>query len=224
MLEALDRAVAFDRGVDRARLQSPSLFHPDVTTQKYLLDDGTCEHVFHHPTLGEVGRLRIEERAGRTRIDGRVAGDTDDPLHAQRDARFKAIMAAFARANDHRCVESKHMPCERCGTVAAAIIFIEEPERHAFEDCARLMFPEYSRLAAPVWIIGPPLGDGPEPERPADILKVWPEREPMQRLRPDEFNPICSRFVDEHCTRKAPRRGQAKDRAAAARSPRKKPA
>jgi hypothetical protein len=32
----------------------------------------------------------------------------------------------------------------------------------------------------PTWIIGPALGDGPLMDRPADILKVWPEREPMQ--------------------------------------------
>ena len=51
----------------------------------------------------------------------------------------------------------------------------------------------------PTWIIGPALGDGPLMDRPADILKVWPEREPMQRLRPAEFNSILDRLAVGHC-------------------------
>jgi len=35
----------------------------------------------------------------------------------------------------------------------------------------------------------PPIGDDPLPERPTDILKVWSEREPVCRMRPDECNP-----------------------------------
>jgi hypothetical protein len=42
----------------------------------------------------------------------------------------------------------------------------------------------------PTWIIGPALGGGPLMDCPADILKVWPEREPMRRLRPAEFNHV----------------------------------
>jgi hypothetical protein len=81
LLEALDRAVAFDRTVDRARVDSPSLFPPEITWKKYILDDGASEHVFHHRTLGELERIRIEERGGRTHIGGLVSGNTEDPLH-----------------------------------------------------------------------------------------------------------------------------------------------
>jgi hypothetical protein len=35
--------------------------------------------------------------------------------------------------------------------------------------------------------------------RPADILKIWPEREAMQRLRPDEFNPVLDDLAWAHC-------------------------
>ena len=60
----------------------------------------------------------------------------------------------------------------------------------AIEDHARLMFPQVREMDVPTWGIGEPVGNDPLPERPADILKIWPEREPVQRLRPDEFNPV----------------------------------
>jgi hypothetical protein len=41
-----------------------------------------------------------------------------------------------------------------------------------FEDYARKMYPQYTRLNAPAWIIGPAFGAGPLIERPADALKV----------------------------------------------------
>ena len=64
------------------------------------------------------------------------------------------------------------MQCERCGTIAASLIFMDGTERCDFKDYARLMYPKYSRGTAPVWIIGPPVRSGPEPECAADILKL----------------------------------------------------
>jgi hypothetical protein len=46
------------------------------------------------------------------------------------------------------------------------------------EDYERKIYPEYRRLDLQNWIIGPPMGGGPFVERPADILKIWPSREP----------------------------------------------
>ena len=43
------------------------------------------------------------------------------------------------------------------------------------------------------------MGSEPLPERPADILKIWLDREPVQRLRPDESNPM----LDERWQRNA---------------------
>ena len=61
------------------------------------------------------------------------------------------------------------------------------------------MYPEYSRLNLPTWIIGPALGGGPPMDRPAEILQVWPTRAPIERLRPAEFNPVIDRLAAEHC-------------------------
>lgn len=75
------------------------------------------EHVFHHRTLGEVGRIRIEARGGRTHIGGLVSSDTEDPLHGQRDALFRPLMEQFARAANQRCVQGKrHRQLDGAGT------------------------------------------------------------------------------------------------------------
>jgi len=67
------------------------------------------------------------------------------------------------------------------------------------EDYARKMNPHYNHLNVPTWIIGPALGEGPLIDRPADVLKVWPAREPIQRLPPAQFNSLLDQFVTRHC-------------------------
>ncbi len=60
--------------------------------------------------------------------------------------------------------------CERCGRMVAMLIFAPQAtDPGGFEDYARKMYPEYTRLDLPTWIIGPALGDGPLIDRPADI-------------------------------------------------------
>jgi hypothetical protein len=61
------------------------------------------------------------------------------------------------------------------------------------------MYPQYTRLNVPTWIIGPALGAGPLIERPADVLKVWPAREPIERLRPAQLNARVDRLATGHC-------------------------
>jgi hypothetical protein len=61
------------------------------------------------------------------------------------------------------------------------------------------LYPQYNHLNVPTWIIGPALGEGPLIGRPADVLKVWPEREPIQRLSPAQFNPLLDQLVTRHC-------------------------
>ena len=68
-----------------------------------------------------------------------------------------------------------------------------------FEDYARKMYPEYTRLNLQTWIIGPALGGGPLMDRPADILIIWPTRAPIERQRPTEFNSMLDRLVSGHC-------------------------
>jgi hypothetical protein len=76
-------------------------------------------------------------------------------------------------------IESKLIPCERCGTVVAMLIFAPNATDH-FEDYACKMYAHYKHLNVPTWIIGPALGEGRLTGRPADVLKVWPTREPKK--------------------------------------------
>jgi hypothetical protein len=92
------------------------------------------------------------------------------------------------------------MQCNRCGTGVALLIFAPEAtDPGRFEDYARRRYGQVQQLKVPTYVIGPALGDGPLMERPADILQIWPERQPMQRLRPDEFNPILDQLAQTHC-------------------------
>jgi hypothetical protein len=68
-----------------------------------------------------------------------------------------------------------------------------------FEDYARKMYPQYTRLNVPTWIIGPASGDGSLIERPADVLKVWPARAPIERLRPAQLNARVGQLAAGHC-------------------------
>jgi hypothetical protein len=88
-------------------------------------------------------------------------------------------------------VESKLIQCERCGAGVALLIFAPgatDPGR--FEDYARRMYQQVVQMNMLTYVIGPSLGDGPLMDWPVDILKIWHEREAMQRLRPEEFNPL----------------------------------
>ena len=86
-------------------------------------------------------------------------------------------------------VESKLIPCERCGAGVALLIFAPgATDLGRFEDYARPIYQQVVQMNVPTYVIGLALGDGPLMDRPADILKIWPEREVMQRLRP----PACA--------------------------------
>ncbi|MCK5507266.1 MAG: hypothetical protein KAI50_01955 [Desulfobacterales bacterium] len=69
------------------------------------------------------------------------------------------------------------------------------PDR--LEDYAQMMYPNYSEVGLPTWIIGSPLNN--LMDAPAYFLKVWPEREPVCLLTPDEFDPVICKIQESHC-------------------------
>ncbi len=92
------------------------------------------------------------------------------------------------------------MQCEKCDAIVALLIFADDDaDRGGLEDCARLMYSNVVTLNVPTWVIGPPIESEPSPESPADILKIWQEREAIRQLRPDEFNPIIKALATAHC-------------------------
>ena len=193
---------------------------PDVSFEKQRLSNAWA-YVFRHRLLGELGRILLQELDhGHCHISCEVVGDPSDPMTAQRAAIFKPLgleltrqMEAVMGTTSKRAgpvdlpprppetkevIESKLIPCERCGTVVAMLIFAPNAiDPGHFEDCARKMYPHYNHLNVSTWIIGPALGEGPL--SPADVLKVWPAREPIQRLPPAQFNSLIDQFVTKHC-------------------------
>jgi hypothetical protein len=193
---------------------------PEITFAKRVLPDGSWSYEFRHRTLGTLRRILLRDLPeGRgTHLSYEVAGDPADPRTAQRRAIFERPGLEIARhmeqiagpypgprpAAPPRPVEPAHgvagelMPCRKCGAFVAMLIFAQDAtEAGRFEDYARLMYSEYVRHNLPTWIIGPALGPGPED--PADILKVWPTRRPLQRLTPRQFNPRLDRLAARHC-------------------------
>jgi len=61
------------------------------------------------------------------------------------------------------------------------------------------MFPNVEEWNLPTWVIGPEPKSASVLEQAALILKIWPEREPIRELRPDEFNPIIEKIRSAHC-------------------------
>jgi hypothetical protein len=180
--------------------------------------------VFRHTELGYLGRIVLQGRSdGRTHLTCEVAGDPADPMTEKRAAIFQPLGLELASkfdkatggtgdthvpwveppprpAEPKKGVASKLIQCETCEAGVAFLIFAEEAtDVGGLEDYARLMYPQIATQDLPTWVIGPMVGRGPPAERPADILKVWPEREPVRRMRPDEFNPILDQLATTHC-------------------------
>lgn len=191
---------------------------PHITVTRQLLPHGIA-YVFRDVELGELGRLAVEGTStGETRITSEVAGFPSDPMMQRRLAAFEPLCKELMRKLESVRGESRAAPlpvrkpqpmgqipceetrCETCGKIVAFLIFAEgATDDGLFEDYARLMYPHYARHNVPAYIIGPELGDGPMEHRPANILKVWPQRGAMECLRPDEFNPRIEELVSQHC-------------------------
>jgi hypothetical protein len=152
--------------------------------------------VFRHRVPGELGRILLQELDdGRCHLSCEAVGDPADAMTARRTEIFKALGLELTRQmgmamgttaegtgeveppprppQAQEVIEDKSIPCERGGAAAAMLIFAPlatDPGR--FEDYARKMYPQYTRLNGPTWIIGPALGAGPliEPGRRAQSV------------------------------------------------------
>jgi len=99
-------------------------------------------------------------------------------------------------------VESKLIPCGRCGDNAALLIFADDATTPGdFEDYARKMYHKYKELDVPTWIIGPPAGELADSRTPTQVMKVWPSREDIVTITADEFNAELDALLGKHCSR-----------------------
>jgi len=97
-------------------------------------------------------------------------------------------------------IESKMMQCVRCGAFVAMLIYADDaktPDR--LEDYARLMYPNYELLKDEPAHMGHWCVFRKYAAFACLHFEDWPEREPGQCLRPDEFNPKLDRTQESHC-------------------------
>ena len=194
---------------------------PDISFHKEHGPAGWV-YTFRHQTLGQLGRILLQNRPdGQCHVSVEISGDPDDPMSEERAAIFGPLGVEITRQMDmatggsehtpHQPVPlrtpptvfqgfpTKHMQCKKCDAFVAVLIFANEAtDASELEDCARLMFPKVKEWDLPTWVIGPSLGYGPPEERPAPVLKIWPVREPIRELRPDEFNLLISELNSTH--------------------------
>ena len=185
---------------------------------------GGHAYTFRHRELGELGRIILQETPdGQCHISSEVVGDPSDPMTDERLKIFRPlgeqiihILESALGSGQHtkpdsqlfipkpfppheEIIESRLIPCERCGALAAQLIFAESTgDFGELEDCARKMFMQYRDHNVPTWVIGEPLGV-PGLDTPARILKVWPSREPIQQMTANAFNAELDKLLERHC-------------------------
>ena len=189
---------------------------PEIKVTKQEHAEG-FSYVFRHQELGDLGQIRLTDFNGQTQISCEVAGDAADPMTATRQSILEPLTKeiidqmiqlkgdagisappAGPFPGHKKLVESKVLQCDHCDGFVAMLIYAEDADGPGgLEDYARMMYPKMAELDLPTWVIGPQVWVGPD--GPADILKVWPEREPIRRMKPDEFNPIVERLQESHC-------------------------
>ena len=68
------------------------------------------------------------------------------------------------------------------------------------EDYARMMYRQLADRNLPAWILGCALTDPDEdPDAPSYAMKVWPEKERIQLVTPDQILPEIDEAVENHC-------------------------
>src|SRR3954462_15643801 len=125
---------------DEARFELP----PEVSFAKERLAGGWAS-VFRPRPLSPLGRILLQDTGdGRSRVTCELAGDPADPMTARRAEGFKPLGLELAHGLESQrgsvpealaappppppppsrdVVESQVIPCDRCGTAVAMLIF-----------------------------------------------------------------------------------------------------
>lgn len=174
-------------------------------------------YTFRHKDLGNIGRIRLKGTGKDTTINLDVIGAPNDPMTARRREVFEPIGMRIANQmesivgrghekpvptpqpiQEKTLVKSQIMQCVKCDADVAVLIYADNAwALDRLEDCAQMMYPNYSEMGLPTWIIGSPLNNSMD--APAYFLKVWPEREPACLLTPDEFDAVICKIQESHC-------------------------
>jgi len=204
---------------------------PDVTSTRDTLATGAIAYSFRHARLGLLGRLVISALGDQTQVTSELSGDADDPMTIERLAIFRPISEALTAILDHRTggdpatdaargtdtpapqppgpdanhlIKSTVVQCDQCGAFVAHIVFADEATG-TLEDHARLMHGRIQELGLPAWVLGPIQERGRHAGQ-AELLAVYPAREPARWVTDAEFDAIIDAITGVHC---APARPEA---------------
>ena len=193
---------------------------PGVSFRKEQTSIGQA-FIFRHQDIGELGRIVLKDLTkGQCHITSEVVGDPDDPMTKKREAMFiplskkvtDMLELIFAESSEkpstsnnptpdaQEIVESKLIPCDKCGKNLAMLIFSYDAVKPGqFEDYARRMYPKYTSLNVATWIIGKPETNTGDQRTPTPIMKVWPDRTPIKTSTAEKFNAELDNLIENHC-------------------------
>lgn len=191
-----------------------------VTFQKEVLSYGTV-YIFRHGQLGLLGRIILQEtQTGQCHISYEIAGQGTDPMTAKREVIIvpilEQIMAKMGQAFGEvptdipppsrppasgEYVTSKMLTCPKCDAGVVFLIFADGAKNVGeMEDYARKMSEKVKEINLPTYIIRPAASKENSADLPADIMKIWPEREAVEYVKHiDDFHSTISIFVGSHC-------------------------
>jgi hypothetical protein len=116
-------------------------------------------------------------------------------------------LAPRDEAPPRRRIRGEIVPCDHCDEPVALLVFADDAtDPGGLEDAARLMHGRIAEADLPTWIVGPPIPIDPsrgpallDDDSVYDVLKVWPEREPVRRLDPTVFDAELDVLAYGHC-------------------------
>jgi len=197
---------------------------PEVTATRATLTNGAIAYSFRHARLGLLGRLIVGALGEQTEVTSELSGDADDPMTTERLAIFRPISEALTAILDHRTggdpttdaarrtatpapqppgpdadhlIKSKLVQCDRCDAFVAHIVFADEATG-TLEDHVRLMHGRIQELGLPAWVLGPIQERGRHAGQ-AELLTVYPEREPARWVTDVEFDVMMDAITGVHC-------------------------
>ena len=201
---------------------SPALLPAGVTCRRETLPDGNPVWCLSHTDLGDLGRLVVQPTTDdQCRILTEIALGGDEAMAERRREVFapiamvlnKELQRLLGKGEEEpvanygpqpgptRVVPSKMLQCSRCDGFYAHLVFVDDAAtRGDLENTARLMFSKIRELDLPTWIVGAPM-ERPVPEHvKAMILKVWPDRQDIEFMTPDEFNAVVESVECLQCS------------------------
>ena len=212
-----ERRKELEKGISDNPFQLP----PGVTMKKEIMTDGNQAWEFRHRDMGRLGRISLKAMGGQTLIIHEVAGDQDDPLTAKRKEIFEPIARKLSarmekilgkgKGTPPKHIETANEPpmpvatrivqCETCGEPAALMVFADHAKTpDEMEDYARMVYRYVADRNLPAWILGCALTDPNEdPDAPSYAMKVWPEKERIQLVTPDQILPDIDEAAENHC-------------------------